>query len=1495
MGDKVGAVMVVGGGIAGIQASLDLAESGYYVHLVETSTAIGGVMAQLDKTFPTNDCSMCIISPKLVEAGRHLNINIMTATDVEAISGEAGDFTVRLKRRARYVDVSKCTGCGDCAAACPITRPDEFNALLSSRKAIYKRYPQAIPNAFAVEKLGKAPCRGACPIEQRAMGYVALIRERRFAEAYRTIKEDNPFPSVCGRVCNHRCEEACSLNEAGCEPVNIMHFKRFVSDWAFAHREEVEKAALAGVQREPDRSGEGKKVAIVGAGPAGLTAASDLIAKGCEVTIFEALPVAGGMMRVGIPEYRLPYDLLQREIDDIIVRGVNLKLNHPVDDATSLLGDFDAVFIASGARTGIRLPIPGNDLSGVSVATDFLREVSLSRGEKIKGDIAGRRVLVLGGGNVAIDAAMSARRLGAAWVGMSCLESREKMPAHDWEINDAEEEGIEVYPGRTFKEVTGDRGQVTGVRTVEVDFRGFIEGRPDFDERPGTETIIPCDLVIFAIGQKPDLALLGNKIETLRGRTVAVAQESLATNIPGIFAGGDVTTGTTFVVEAIAAGHKAARAIGAYLQNGKEPVRPWPPLLPATEKSPEVKLTREEAEELALSKSRAPRAVPAKRPARERQDDFDEVELALAEEVVVEAARRCLECGICSECLQCVYACLARAINHEDTEKEIDLNVGAVILSPGFKALEGDIRPEFGYGVHKNVVTSVEFERMLSASGPHAGVVKRPSDGTHPHRIAFIQCVGSRDKSCGNDYCSSVCCMYAIKEAIIAREHDPAVTPTIFYIDIRAYGKGFDAYYERAQREQGVRFVRCMVSRVREKYQTKNPVVTYIDEEGNQVEEEFDLVVLSVGMKPSREVADMARRIGVEVDDYGFCRTAAFEPTATSKPGIYVCGAFQAPKDIPETVAQASGAVADAAGLIASARGSLIVRREYPPERDVSDEEKRIGVFVCNCGINIGGVVDVPAVRDYAKTLKNVVHVDDNLYTCSQDTQGKIKNAISEQNLNRVIVASCSPRTHEPMFRETMRESGLNKYLFDMANIRDQCSWVHMRQKEEATEKAKNLVRMAVANVSLMRPLSEQPIEVVKRALVIGGGLAGLTAAWRLAEQGIPVTLVEKEGRLGGNLWNLYRTLAGDDVQAKLKELIARVMNHRSIEVIVNALVTESSGTKGNFVTGLLVAPAMYHRKIEHGVIIVATGAEEARPREFLCGQDARVITGLEFEGRLALEGKDLATMKRVVMIQCAGSRNAERPYCSRICCSMTVKNALRLKELNPRCEIYVLYRDLRTYGLMEPYYAHAREAGVVFALYDPDDKPEVVNEAGILKVTFNDQTIREKVILSPDLVVLAAATVPRENQELATLLKVPRTADGFFLEAHMKLRPVDFPSDGIFLCGSGHGPKLISEAITQAQAAVSRAQTILAKERLYAGGVIAIVEGERCAACLTCVRVCPYEVPEVNSKGEAQIDPMKCKGCGSCVAECPARAIELQHFRESQLWAKTRALLASG
>jgi heterodisulfide reductase subunit A-like polyferredoxin len=1483
----IGAVLVVGAGIGGMQASLDLAEAGYKVYLAERSPAIGGTMAQLDKTFPTNDCAMCIMSPKLVEVGRHLNIDIMTTSEILEVSGEPGNFKVKIRQHPRYVDLLKCTGCGDCATACPVQRADLFNGGLSQRKAIYKSYPQAIPNAFAIEKSGMAPCRDACPINQRAQGYIALIREGRYADAYRTIKQDNPFPSICGRLCNHRCEDACSRHESD-QPVNIMALKRFATDWALQHPEEIASFNLAASHPEPS----GKRVAVVGSGPAGLTCALDLVRQGHQVTVYEALPVAGGMMRVGVPECRIPYELVQKEIDDILNEGVELLLNHPVENVSDLLNQgYEAVFAAMGAHKGIKLPIPGADLSHVYMATDFLRETSLKRWEKIQPDIQGKRVLVLGGGNVAIDSALSAIRLGASWVGMSCLESREKMPAHDWEVRDASAEGVQVYPSRTFKEITSQDNQLTGVRCVQVDFRGFIDGKPDFDEIPGTEEIIAADTVIFAIGQRPEIECLQNEIETVRGRFPKVDPETLATSHPRIFAGGDAVTGTSFIVNAIAAGHQAAKSINRMLQGE--------PLVETEARPPVVKLELSDieqrlAENLSLQYSRSEmKALPAA----ERKQDFREIYAGLTEEEAQVEAARCLSCGICSECLQCVYVCRANAIDHNQVEQIQELQVGSILLTPGLEPMSATIRPEFGYGRYANVVTSLEFERMLSASGPFAGVVQRPSDQAHPQRIAWIQCVGSRDISCDQGYCSSVCCMYATKEAIIAREHDTSIQPTIFYMDIRAFGKGFDAYIERAEKEQQVRYVRSMVSSVKEIPGNHNLRLSYatFDKDGKPVphEEVFEMVVLSVGLKPTQATKDLAQRLGIQLNSFGFSEAPIFHPSETNREGIYVAGGFSEPKDIPETVIEASCAASQASALLAEARGSLTRQPVYPAERDVSGEEPRVGVFICHCGINIGGVVNVPEVVEYTQNLPGVVYAERNLYTCSQDTQQKITSKVLEYKLNRVVVASCTPRTHELLFQDTIRQAGLNPHLFELANIREQDAWVHRSNHEIATQKAKQLVSMAVAKAQRLRPLQRGTIDVQHQALVIGGGLAGMTAALSIAEQGFPVYLIEREAQLGGNLRLIQTGFLGSQPQLLLADLVAKVSQEPRITVLLESELLEVSGYVGQF-TSLVKTRNEEPFEIIHGAIVVATGGSEITPRQYGYGEFPNILTQRELESKLA-SSSDHAS-ENTIMIQCVGSRDEDHPYCSRICCSQAIKNALEIKHSNPSSNVIILYRDVRSYGFRERLYQEARQAGVVFYEYDKDQPPQVSLVQGALQVQLKVQPEGELLTLPADQVVLSTGIEAEPgNEALSRLLKLPLTAEKFFLEAHVKLRPVDFAADGVYLCGLAHSPRAIDETISQAKAAAIRAVALLAKKELTATPIIATVNPRLCAACGLCVEVCPYNARRLEPGAKyAEVVEVLCQGCGACVVACPNKASQQRGFEFDQVTAMIDAALVN-
>ena len=848
-------------------------------------------------------------------------------------------------------------------------------------------------------------------------------------------------------------------------------------------------------------------------------------------------------------------------------------------------------------------------------------------------------------------------------------------------------------------------------------------------------------------------------------------------------------------------------------------------------------------------------------------------------------------------CKICQDLCEAEAIDFDQKEKVTDLNVGSIILAPGFDEYDARKKSEYGYGRYENVVTSIEFERILSASGPFQGHVLRPGDKKEPKRIAFIQCVGSRDPQAGQGYCSSVCCTYAIKEAIIAKEHAKnGLGTTIFFMDIRTFGKGFESYYERAKNEYGVRFIRAGISMVDEDSKTKNLIIHYESEAGEIKREEFDMVVLSVGLVPKDGTAQLAKKLRVNLNEYGFCRTSEFMPVDTIRDGIYVCGAFAGPKDIPETVTQASGAAAKAMALLASARNSLITKKEYPLELDVINQEPRIGVFICHCGINIGGYVDVPQVVEYTKTLSNVVYAEDNLYTCSQDTQKRIVEMIKEHKLNRVVVASCTPRTHEPLFRETIREAGLNPYLFEMANIRDQCSWIHMNEPEEAYEKAKDLVRMAVAKARLLTSLKRVEIDVIQKALVIGGGIAGMVSSFSLAEQGFEVFLVERENELGGNLRHIYYTIEGRDVQKFSKRTVEKIKNNRLIKVFTDAKIESISGYIGNYETEILFANGT-KEKLKHGVVIVATGAQEYQPTEYLYGKDKRVITQRELEEQISNPKSQIPNPKSVVMIQCIGSRDDDHTYCSRICCSQAIKNSLSLLEMNPEVNIYVLYRDVRTYGFKEDFYRKAREAGVIFIRYDNDSKPVLHSKNGKLNISVFEPILREKIELSPDLVVLSSGIEPGKNNEtMAKMLKVPLNNEGFFLEAHVKLRPVDFATEGVFVAGMAHSPKCIDETIGQAEAAVARAATIIAHKKYYAEAAISHVNEELCVGCGVCSSLCPFEAIEIiteDTKRKSEVNEAICKGCGTCVAACPSGAMEQYGFTKQQILAMVEVLSA--
>ncbi|MBI4644564.1 MAG: CoB--CoM heterodisulfide reductase iron-sulfur subunit A family protein [Deltaproteobacteria bacterium] len=1007
--NPVGAVMVVGAGIAGVQAALDLADAGFYVYVVEAKPAIGGVMAQLDKTFPTNDCSMCILSPKLVECGRHLNIEILAPARVQGIIGEPGNFTVTVNQAARYIDMAKCIACGLCAEKCPKKVPDAFNQGLISRKAAYVLYPQAVPLKYAID------------------------------------------------------------------PVNCLYFKK------------------------------------------------------------------GG------------------------------------------------------------------------------------------------------------------------------------------------------------------------------------------------------------------------------------------------------------------------------------------------------------------------------------------------------------------KCKACEKFCPTGAVDFSQTDQPRDIQVGAVVLAPGFKPYDPTKYAAYHYASLPNVVTSMEFERILSASGPYQGHLVRPSDHKEPQKIAWLQCVGSRDLNhCDNSHCSAVCCMYAIKEAVIAKEHSKdGLEAAIFFMDMRTMGKDFEKYYWRARDEQGVRFIRTRIHSVDPVPGTDDLSIRYLDEDGTLRAETFDMLVLSVGLEVAPEVLETGRILGIDFNANKFAETSSFAPVAATRPGIFVCGAFQGPKDIPQSVMEASASASAAGDLLAAARFSLAKKKPEFAERDISQETPRIGVFVCHCGINIAGVIDVEAVRDYAGTLPFVEYVENNLFTCSQDTQEIIKERIKEHNLNRIVVASCTPKTHEPLFQETIKEAGLNKYLFELVNIRDQGSWVHMHEPERATRRAKDQVRMGVAKVGLQQPLREFTLPITKAGLVIGGGAAGMEAALGLADQGFKVHLVEKKDFLGGHALKLNHTWRGEQVKPYVDGLVQRVTKHPQIEVHLNSEVTDVQGFVGNFHSTLSTRGREV--EVEHGAAIIATGAHSYKPNEYLYKENPRVLLALEMDQAIREKNPLVTTAKCAAFIQCVGSREPERPYCSRVCCTHSVESAIRLKELNPDMDVYVLYRDLRTYGPRENLYKEAREKGVIFIRFHADDRPQVAQTAdGGLQVTVKDLILGLPITIRPDVLTLASAIIVKEQEKLAKMFKVPLNNEGFFLEAHMKLRPVDFATEGVFVAGLAHYPKPLDEAIAQAKAAAARAAVVLSQESIKAGGVVASIDPALCSGCQACVGVCPFgAIDYKETEMVCEVNQALCKGCGTCAANCTSECITLLGFSHKQIYTQIDQALA--
>jgi heterodisulfide reductase subunit A len=846
-------------------------------------------------------------------------------------------------------------------------------------------------------------------------------------------------------------------------------------------------------------------------------------------------------------------------------------------------------------------------------------------------------------------------------------------------------------------------------------------------------------------------------------------------------------------------------------------------------------------------------------------------------------------------CKACEKLCPAKAINFEDQEQELTIQTGAIIISPGCEVFDPKAYNVYGYQRSPNIVTSLEFERMLSASGPLGGHLVRASDKKEPKKIAWIQCVGSRDVHEGaKTYCSAVCCTYAIKEAVVAKEHAKGGLDTaIFYIDMRTFGKDFERYYNRAREEAGVRFIKSRITQILPMSDTGDLLIRYTDEAQKRIEETFDLVVLSVGIGVSKEAVDLARRLDIQLNHHHFVSTSSFEPVSTSKPGIFTSGAFEAPKDIPSSVIESSAAAAMAESFLADSRWSMTKTKEVPEEIDVRGEFPRIGVFVCKCGTNIAGVLDVPAIAEYARSLPGVVYVEENLFSCSQDTQEKMTQVIKEQKLNRVVVSACSPLTHEILFQETVVNAGINKYLFEMANIRNQCSWVHSGDAKAGTEKAKDLVRMAVAKVVLFEPLSEPQIKINQTALVIGGGLAGMSAAKNLAVQGYRTCLIEKDGVLGGQARNLYQTWKGENVQQNLAKLIQEVQSNPKIDVHLNTELKQVEGFVGNFKSTLQMNGN--EKVLEHGIAIVATGASELKPDQYLYGKDPRVLTRLELDRRFIDQDASLGKIRSAVFILCVGSRIKERPYCSEVCCTHSVVSALKLKEINPEMDVFIVYRDMRTFGLFEDLYREARSQGIAFIRYDESKELKVAKDQNDLQVLFTSYVLNREMEIRPDLLILGTAVVPPKENPIANLFKVPVNKDGFFVEAHVKLRPIDFSTDGVFLCGLAHSPKAMDESIAQGLGAAARAVTLLSQKEMFGNAIVAFINPESCVGCQGCLKVCPYEaIRYLEDKKICEINEVICKGCGACAATCPSASAQLKRFTGKQIYAQIEKAMAA-
>jgi heterodisulfide reductase subunit A len=866
----------------------------------------------------------------------------------------------------------------------------------------------------------------------------------------------------------------------------------------------------------------------------------------------------------------------------------------------------------------------------------------------------------------------------------------------------------------------------------------------------------------------------------------------------------------------------------------------------------------------------------------------------------------------CDDCGKCVEVCPSKAIDLNEQPRLLTIEVGAIILALGFQVYDPTPLAELGYGRYPNVLNAMQYERLASRSGPTEGIVIRRSDQRQPRSIAWLQCVGSRDQA--NTFCSSICCMYATKEAILAKQRlGEEVECTIFIMDERAFNKEYHTYFANAREKHGIRYVRCRVSNVREDPATHDLILQYADANGQRHEERFESVVLATGLQPPDTAQQLAELLNIQLNPYGFCETDKFAPLETTRPGVFVCGAFSSPKEIVETIIDASGAAAEVMRLLNDQLRTHVYSREWPflsadglpPERDVSKETPRVGVFACSCGSTIGDVIDLRALTQHAAQWPEVAVSEVVDFACFPEAIAHLQRRILDANLNRVVIAACSNRTHEALFHRMMRTAGLNPYLLELVNLREQCTRVHHQQPALANRKAQELVRVAVGRVLAAKPIHKDKNLCQPAALVIGGGVSGMTAALAIADSGYDVHLVERTEMLGGNLNNLYYVAEGYDPQRLLRDLVNRVRAHRRINVHTRTEITRHTGHVGNFRAELETRysdGSLDQFSVEHGVTIVATGGRETREHAWL--NVPRVITQRELEELIVHHPEKIAALKDVVMIQCVVPDGMPE-YCSRVCCTNTMKNAIRIKLFNPACRVSVLYKNIVTYGFREEYYTEARRRGVVFIRYTDDEPPQVVAEGDRTVVRVRDLTLDRSLSLPADLVPLSMTIAPAEGtDELAEMLRVPITGEGFFKDAQLKLRPMDFMREGIFLAGMAHYPKFTEESISHALAAAARALTLLSQGSLHLGGVVAVVDPNKCVGCLTCTRTCPFAIPQIIKQegrsgvgglgGAAYIDPAQCQGCGTCTGECPANAIQLINYTDEQMMLKTIGGLGS-